>query len=131
MTAFNLKTKKKHIEKFELRIAELLESDLPQIKTAIGLSKIYEISFIHDPKGIYISHGYDPKEFEIINRNHKTRFNLTGISVFNKKQNVYQPIKIYYQSDCLTRIEIENPEYFHRSYDLVSLQGMFTRDDQI
>jgi hypothetical protein len=66
MSIFNRKTKKKHIEQFGLKIAELLESELPQIKTAIGLSKIYGISFIHDPKGIYISRGYQQKEFEII-----------------------------------------------------------------
>ena len=80
------------------KIAELLESEMPQIKTAIGLSKVYGISFMHEPKGIYISRGYKPKEFELINRNHKTCFNLTGISVWNKKENLFQPIKLYYQS---------------------------------
>lgn len=122
MNIFNRKTKKKHIEQFGLKIAELLESEMPQIKIAIGLSKIYGISFMHKPRGIYISRGYKPKEFEIINRNHKTRFNLTGISVFNKKENKYQPIKLYYQSDGLTEIEIDNPEYFHKTFDLNQIQ---------
>lgn len=118
MSIFNRKTKKKHIEQFSLKIADLLESEMPQIKTATELSKIYGISFMHEPKGIYISCGYNPKDFEIINRNHKTCFNLTGISVLNKKRNNYQPIKLYYQSDGLTKIEIENPEYFHKTFDL-------------
>ena len=122
MSIFNRKTKKKHIEQFGLKIAELLESEMPQIQTVIGLSKIYGISFMHKPRGIYISRGYKPKEFEIINRNHKTCFNLTGISVLNKKENLYQPIKLYYQSDGLTKIEIENPEYFHKTYDLNQIQ---------
>ncbi|QJD09376.1 hypothetical protein MY04_05570 [Flammeovirga sp. MY04] len=122
MSVFNRKTKKKHIEQFGLRIAELLEFEMPQIKTAIGLSKIYGISFMQEPKGIYISRGYNPKEFEIINRNHKTCFNLTGISVLNKQENMYQPIKLYYQSDGLTKIEITNPEYFHRTFDLNKIQ---------
>ena len=122
MSIFNRKTKKKHIEQFGLKIAELLESEMPQIKTAIELSKIYGISFMHEPKGIYISCGYNPKDFEIINRNHKTCFNLTGISVLNKKRNSYQPIKLYYQSDGLTKIEIENPEYFHKTFDLNQIQ---------
>ncbi|MBS2101231.1 hypothetical protein [Carboxylicivirga linearis] len=122
MSIFNRKTKKKHIEQFGLRIAECLESEMPQIKTAVGLSKIYGISFMHEPKGIYISRGYNPKEFEIINRNHKTCFNLSGISVLNKKENLYQPIKLYYQSDGLTRIEIDNPEYFHKTFDLNKVQ---------
>jgi hypothetical protein len=122
MSIFNRKTKKKHIEQFRLKIADLLESEMPQIKTATQLSKIYGISFMHEPKGIYISCGYNPKDFEIINRNHKTCFNLTGISVLNKKRNNYQPIKLYYQSDGLTKIEIENPEYFHKTFDLNQIQ---------
>lgn len=122
MRIFNRKTKKKHIEQFELKIAELLESEMPQIKTAIGLSKIYGISFMHEPEGIYISRGYRPKGFELINRNHKTCFNLTGLSVLNRKENLYQPIKLYYQSDGLTKIEINNPECFHETFDLNQIQ---------
>ena len=118
MNIFNRKTKKKHVEQFELKLAELLETVMPQIKTAIGLSKIYGISFMHKPNGIYISRGYNPKQFEIINRNHKTCFNLNGICIWNKKENIYQPIKLYYQSDGLTKIEIDKPEYFHKTFNL-------------
>jgi hypothetical protein len=129
MSIFNRKTKKKHIEQFGLKIAELLQSEMPQIKTAIGLSKIYGISFMHEPKGIYVSRGYKPKEFEIINRNHKTCFNLTGISVLNKKESRYQPIPLYYQSDGLTKIEIENLELFHKIFDLNQIQkGELSRE---
>ncbi len=58
MNLFNRKIKKKHIEQFGLKIAELLQPEMPQITTAIGLSKIYGISFMHKPKRIYISRGY-------------------------------------------------------------------------
>lgn len=122
MSLFNRKTTKKHIEQFGLTIAELLEPEMPQIKNAIKLSKIQNISFVHQPSGIYISRGYTPKEFEIINRNHKTSFNLTGISIVNIKEKCYQPLKLYYQSDGLTHIEIDNPEYFHKNYDLNQIQ---------
>lgn len=122
MSIFKRKTKKKHIEHFGLKIAELLESEMPQIKSAIGLSEVNGISFMHKPKGIYISHVYEPKEYEIINRNHKTCFNLTGISVWNKKENLFQPIKLYYQSDGLTKIEVDNPEYFHKTFDFNQIQ---------
>lgn len=118
MTIFNRKTTKKHIDQFELRIAELLESELPQIKEAIGLSKIYGISFMHEPEGIYISHGYNPKELEVFKINHKTCFNLNGISVLDKKENEYLPIKMFYQSNCLTKIKINCPKYFHRRFNL-------------
>ncbi len=122
MSIFDRKTKKKDIEQFGNKIAELLEYEVPQIKVAIGLSEIYGISFVQKPKGIYISRGYKPKEFEIISKNHKTCFNLTGISVLNKKENRYQQIKLYYQSDGLTKIEIEDPEYFHKIFDLKQIQ---------
>lgn len=78
MSILNRKTNKKHIAQFGLKIAELLESEMPQIKNTIGLSKVYEISFMHEPNGIYVSRGYEPKEFELINRNHKTCFNQTA-----------------------------------------------------
>ena len=122
MTIFNKKTRKKHIEEFGLKIAELLDYELPQLKKAIALSKVYGISFSHKPKGIYISRGYTPKNFEIINRNHKTCFNLTGISVFNNKEERYIPIKLFYQSDGLTQIEVDNPEYFHKTFNLNKIQ---------
>ena len=122
MSIFNRKTKKKHIEQFGLKIAELMESEIPQIKTTIALSKVYGISFMHKSRGIYISRGHKPKEFEIINRSHKTCFNLTELSVWNKKENFFQPIKLYYQSDGLTKIEIDNPEYLHKTFDLNLIQ---------
>lgn len=122
MNIFNRKTRKKHIEEFGYKIAELLESELPQLKKAITLSKVYGINFMHKPKGISVSRGYNQKDFEIINRTHKTFFTLTGISIFNTKENRYQPIKLYYQYDSLTNIEVENPEYFHKTFDLKKIQ---------
>ena len=122
MSLFDRKTKKKHIEKFGLRIAELLASEMPQIKKATRRSEIYGISFMHEPKGIYISRGYQPDEFEIIERNALTCFNLKGISVFNKGKQLFEPINLFYQSDSLTRIEIDNPQYFHKTYDLSQIQ---------
>lgn len=122
MNIFNLKTRKKHIEQFEFKIIELLESELPQLKKVMNLSKVYGINFMHNPDRIYVTRGYKQKDFEIINRHHKTNFNLTGISVFNTKEKLYQPIKLYYQSDGLTQIEVENPKYFHRTFDLNKIQ---------
>jgi len=122
MSIFNRKTKKKHIQQFELTIVELLASEMPELKTAIGLSEMGGIGFMQKPKGIYIMSKYHPEDYKIIHRNHKTCFNLTGISVFHKKEKRYQPIKLYYQSDGLTKIEIDNPEYFHKTYDLTQIQ---------
>ena len=83
---------------------------------------MYGLDFMYNPQGISISRGYKSKEFDILTRNHNTRYILTGISVLNKKENAYQPIKLIYQSDGLSQIEIENPEYFHRTFDLNQIQ---------
>ncbi|MBC8755699.1 hypothetical protein H2O64_13570 [Kordia sp. YSTF-M3] len=122
MSIFNRKLKKKHLQQFERNIAELLATEMPQLKTVIDLSEIAGISFMYKPKGIYIQTKYNPEDYKIINRNHKTCFNLTGISVFHKKEQRYQPVKLYYQSDGLTKIEVENPEYFHKIYDLTQIR---------
>ena len=122
MNIFKQKTKLKHIEQFEQSIAKLLESELPQLKKAIGISKLYGISFMLKPSGIFITRGYNPKAIEEINRNHKTSCNLTGISIWNRKTGNYTPIKLNYHHDTLTKIEIENPEYLHKTFDLNQIE---------
>ncbi|MCH3882922.1 MULTISPECIES: hypothetical protein [Tenacibaculum] len=122
MNIFNRKIKQKHLELFAIKIAELLETELPQLKKAIGISRIAGISFMQKPSAIFILRGYNPKEFEEINRNHKTCFNLTGISVWNRKTENFELLKLNYQHDTLTKIEIANPEYFHKTFDLNRIQ---------
>lgn len=122
MNIFNRKTKKKHIEQFEIKIIELLESELPQLRKAFGISKLRHISFIEKPKCIFVARSYVPKSFEEINRNHKTSFNLNGISVWNRKTETFELIKLNYYYDALTQIEIDNPEYFHKTFDLNKIQ---------
>ncbi|MCB0742807.1 MAG: hypothetical protein KDC67_02790 [Ignavibacteriae bacterium] len=95
---------------------------MPQLKKALGLSKPHGISFMQNPKGLFFMKGYGQKEFEQANRNHKTYFYLNGISVFNRKSETYEPIKLKYNFDRLTTIEIDNPEYFHKTFDLNRIQ---------
>ena len=118
MNIFNRKIKQKHIEQFEHKIAELLETELSELKKAIGISEFAGIRFMEKPNSIFILRGYTQKTYEEIKRNHKTYFNLTGISVWNRKTENYEPIKLNYQNDTLTKIEIENPEYFHKTFNL-------------
>lgn len=124
MDIFNRQTKKKHIQQFEMKIAELLESELPQLKKVmnLSLSQFYEIQFTHNPVGISILRGFDTEVFEDIKRNHRTYFNLSGIAVFDHKAKAYHPIKLTYNYDSLTYIDIENPEMFHKTFDLNNIQ---------
>ena len=111
MNIFTRKTTKKHIEQFALKIAQLLDSELPNLKEVINDTRIYGINFTNNPKGIYVFHSYTPRDFGVVNRNHKVNFNLTGISVYNKKDKLFKPIKLYYQSNSLTTIEVEESKY--------------------
>ncbi len=122
MNIFKRKIKQKHIEHLELKIAELLESELPELKKAIGISRLANISFMQKPSAIFIFRAYNPKAYEEIKRNHRTYFNLTGISAWNNETEKQEPLKLNYQNDTLTKIEIENPEYFHKTFDLNQIQ---------
>lgn len=119
---FWLKTKKNHIIEFEKQLAQELQGELPQITKAIQLSKVYGINFKHKPKGIYVTRGYKPKAYEELMRNHTTHFNLTGIAVLNKKTKTYEELKLNYLHDNLTNIDVVNPEYFHRNFDLSKIR---------
>lgn len=122
MSIFNRNTKKKHIEQFELKIAGLLEDEFPQFRKVLDISKLYGISFTHNPIGIYISRGYNPDAYNEIQKNHRTHFNLTGVSAFHLKRQSYLQLKLNYSFDSLTRIEIDEPQRFHKNFDLDNLQ---------
>ena len=122
MNIFNRKIKQKHLEQFELNIAELLESELPELKKAIGISKFAKIAFMPKPSAIFILRSYSQKSYEEIKRNHRTYFNLTGISAWNRKTEKQEPLKLNYQNNTLTKIEIDNPDYFHKTFDLNQIQ---------
>jgi len=122
MLFFNRKINKKHIEQLELKITSLLKSDFPQFEEVLNLSKNYGISSSREPLSIYISRGYTPENYELIIRKYRTSFNLNGIEVFNKKTEKFEPIFLYYQNYSLTNIETDNPEFFHKDYDLEQLR---------
>jgi hypothetical protein len=122
MSIFIRNTKKKHIEQFELKVAGLLQHKFPQFRKVIDISKLYGISFIHEPKGIFLSRVFSQEVYNEIQKNHRTHFNLIGVSVFHLKEQSYVPIKLNYSDDSLTKIEIDEPQRFHKNFDLNNLQ---------
>ncbi len=122
MNIFNRKIKKKHLEQFEFKIAELLDSEMPELIRAIEILKFYAFSFVKNPSAISIIRSCKEQDYEEVKRNHKTFFYLTGISVWNHKSESFEPIRLKYFHDVLTQIEIENPEYFHKTFDLIQIQ---------
>lgn len=122
MNIFNLNTKKKHLEQLEIKIADLLADSFPEFRKVLKISKLYGIEFTIKPEGIYLSRGYNPKQYEEIKRNHNKHFDLLGIYVFEKKTKKYVELKLNYLHNSLTKIEIENPKKFHSTFDLNNLK---------
>lgn len=122
MNLLNRNTTKKHLEQFEIEIAELLSNEFPEFKKTIEKSKLYGINFMEKPQGIYLTRGYKPKVYEEIKRNHDKSFDLIGILVYEKKTKKYIPIKLNYLYNSLAKIEIENPKQFHIIYDLNNIK---------
>jgi hypothetical protein len=100
----------------------LLEAQLPQLKQAYGISKFDYIAFIENPKRIFIPRAYSQKAYEEAKRNHKSYFNLEGISVLNQKTKEFQSIKLTFSHNALNTIETKNPEYFHKEFDFNQIQ---------
>ncbi|MTE27324.1 hypothetical protein [Winogradskyella ouciana] len=122
MGLFNRKTKKKHIEKFEINLINALESQMPQLRKVFGISKFFHISLLENPKSIFLGRSYSEKAFTVVNKNHKTYFNLQGVSVLNRKTKQFEPIKLTFSHDALSTITTEHPENFHRLFDLNEIQ---------
>lgn len=123
MNIFNFRTTEKQIEIFERNVAEILKIDFPEIKEVLELSiKLSSIQFMKKPCGIYLSHGYSTKNYQKINPEHKTNFDLFGLEVFNNKLNEYEEIVLFFQNGTLSLIEVKNPKKFHKTYDYTKLR---------
>lgn len=118
MNIFNKKIKTKHIQGFEHKIAELLKNEFPQIKKALSFSHDIHINATSTPNEISILKSYYKKQFEELKKNHKTHYLLNGILVYHRKTGLFKPIILKYISDSLGSIRVENPEYFHKNFDL-------------
>ena len=105
-----------------MKIAELLNNEFPEFKKVIEISNLCGIHFTAKPKGIHLNRSYSPKVFEEIKRNHNTSFHLNGILVFEKKSKKHIPLKLYYSHNSLTSINIDEPEKFHRNFDLNNIK---------
>ncbi|WP_298236721.1 hypothetical protein [uncultured Algibacter sp.] len=122
MKIFNRKIKREHIKEFEANLIKLLGEDIPNLERASQILNIYSYGFSKEPQAIIIVRSSSEDNYPEIKKNHNNSFKLTGISVWNCKTKHYQPIKLKYQNDVLTQIEIENPEYFHKTFDLNQIQ---------
>ncbi|GAB5566123.1 MAG: hypothetical protein Wins2KO_31860 [Winogradskyella sp.] len=86
------------------------------------MAKMEGIYFAHKPKGISVLHSYSQKDFAEINRNHKSSFILNGISVWNKESKSFEEISLSYLNNTISWFAVQNPERFHKIFDLNQLK---------
>lgn len=110
---FQRKTKVKDIQLFELKVAELLSPEFPEIKEYLGKGKL-KIYF--SKTGILLLRQSTTGE---IRRTGKFMFfELSGIYLFEKKTQEEKEIKLFYQNNVLHQIKVDQPETFYKDYDL-------------
>lgn len=116
---FKRKTSAKDIAFLELKIAELITPEFPEIKEYLwkGGLKIY-----FSNKGILIDwKSYILKEGEFIKRCKPNYFELSGIYLVEKKKQELKEIKLIYQSNRLREIKVEKPKTFYKDFAFNSL----------
>jgi len=119
MNIFNRNTKTKHLEQFEIKIAELLSNELPELRKVIEKSKLYRISFMENPSGILLTRSYSSEE---IKRNNNSCFNLYGLCIFEKKTKKYVQLKLAFFNNSLNQVEVRNPKELHKNFDLNNIK---------
>lgn len=123
MMLFNFKTSKKHIKKFEHKLAELLPDEFFVFKKIANEPNLnYSISFTQEPKGIIVQHGYTQEFFNKYVAPNRKNFNLKGVYIRNKKSGDYEQLTLDFYQNSLNRIVIDKPEEFHKLYDINSLK---------
>lgn len=116
MNIFKRKTKVKDIELFELKTAEVVHSEFPQIKEHLRKS---QLKIYFSRTGITLLRQYE----SVLDSNEsiKRSFELSGIYLLERKTQKQKEIKLFYQSNVLHQILVEKPETFYKDYDLNSI----------
>lgn len=116
---FKRKTSAKDIALLELKIAELIASELPEIKEYLwkGGLKIY-----FSNSGILIDwKSYILKDGEVVKKYKPNYFELSGIYLVGKKNQELKKIKLFYQNNRLREIQVEKPKTFYKDFEFNSL----------
>lgn len=126
MDIFKRHTKVKHIRVFENNVLELIKYDLPEVYEVskfIDLEKIYTRFNNGVPSGITLLHSFKNSEvYQTYLQKQNSHFFIDGITIWNRKTSVYQQIRLHCSKDIIHGFNIENPNRFHRSFDLNRLK---------
>lgn len=115
---FKLKTKVKDIQLFEIKVAELIESEFPQIKEYLRKSKL---NIYFSRTGITLIRQYKSVAESQIPKESSGFFELSGIYLIENKTKKEKEIKLFYSNSILSQIKVDKPETFYKDFDFNSI----------
>ena len=118
---FQKKISLKEIKQIEKNLAEKL--DLHDRNYGIvltkNISKITDVYFALKPKGLsFMREIIDVNEYQKLERKNRELHEITGIKFYNKKDKQFEDIVVIFSNYLLNFIYCENPEKFHKIYDI-------------
>ena len=118
---FQNKISLKQVKEIEKEIVKRLKNydDSFEIIYQKDISKITNIYFSFKPKGIsLIREIKKEKEYLELKKTFNQILNINGIEFYNKKTKTFENIPCSFSNYQLNFIEFENPEKFHKIFDI-------------
>ena len=118
---FKIKISVKDIKQIEKNLAEkldLYDKNYGFILTK-NISKITNVYFTFEPKGLsFMREIIDVKEYQKLKQKNRELQKIKGIKFYNKKEKQFESIIVTFSNYQLKFIYSENPERFHKTYDI-------------
>ncbi len=122
MRLLDRSTNKRHIEKFQAILYNLLVQEIPEIREVKKKNKLRSMNFPGNPPGIALTYEILHSDYEKHRRTYNTDFTIQGVQVWYRKKKLFTDIPLYFYSYSLKLIEVAEPTKFHKVYVLSRLQ---------
>jgi hypothetical protein len=122
MGIFSKKIKTKDVELFLSAVTTQLEHELPNSVLMNQYASLVKVGNWDDSESLNLRHHFDADYFNKNESKHNTWFRLLGIEVFNNLTDDFEEIPLEYSFDVVHKIEVNEPLYFHRNYNLEKIQ---------
>jgi hypothetical protein len=122
MGIFSKKIKTKDVELFLSAVTTQLEHELPNSVLMNQYASLVKVGNWDDSESLNLRHNFDADYFNKNESKHNTWFRLLGIEVFNNLTDEFEEIPLEYSFDIVHKIEVKDPLYFHRNYNLEKIK---------
>ena len=118
---FRRKISLKDIKQIEKNLAEKLDlfDNNYGIILSKNITKITAVYIAFEPKGLsFMREIIDVKEYQKLKKKNRELQKIKGIKFYNKKEKQFENIIVTFSNYQLKFIYSENPERFHKTYDI-------------